>query len=409
VHPRSFLADIRGNFAMTFAICAIPVMLAAGMALDYTRVANYKSRLQAATDEAALAVAQDMSGLDDNSLKRMAEDFLHANLEGDDYAQLSAIDVQIDRTNKSLTVVADGNMPTSFTRLAGYPTLEYRVKASINAAYGGLEAVLVLDNTGSMSRSGKMAALKQAAKRFVGDMLTRNSREETVRIALVPFSNYVNIGMSNRNAPWASIPPDRNNPFLRWRGCVGSREYPRNLADSDFTAPVPGIMNVDCAAEITPLTADQKALNNAINRMRPNGLTYIPAGVSWGMRALSAQAPLTGGATEGEARDKSITKAIVLMTDGENTISKDRNQPTHNTRNLAETNNWTLEACSMAKAQNIKVYTMTFGTDVPPATAQLMSSCSSGDGYYFDASNGAQLEQAFGEIAVSLSKLYLSQ
>jgi hypothetical protein len=205
------------------------------------------------------------------------------------------------------------------------------------------------------------------------------------------------------------VPPDQAFPRSNWYGCVGSREYPLNLSDEDFSMPVPGVMNVECAAAILPLTADETALGAAIDRMRPNGLTYIPAGVAWGMRALSADAPFTGGATEEQARDKSITKAIVLMTDGDNTISKDSNRPTHASRDLAETNRWTLEACNLAKSKNYKVYTMTFGTEVPPVTAQLMKSCSSGDGYYFDASNGSELERAFGDIALSLSKLYLSQ
>jgi Flp pilus assembly protein TadG len=404
-----FLTDISGNFAITFAICAIPVMLAAGMALDYTQVINYKSRLQAAVDAAALAVAQDMTSLDDTGLNRMADDYLRANLTADDYAQVSAVQVQVDRVNKALTIVADGNMPTSFTRLAGYETLDYGVKASIHAAYGGLEALLVLDNTGSMARNNKIGDLKKAAKQFVSEMLARNGVEQVVKIGLVPFSNYVNVGMSNRNAAWITVPPDQAFPQSRWYGCVGSREYPLNLKDSDYATRVPGVMNVECAAEVLPLTADEAALNNAINRMQPNGLTYIPAGVSWGIRTLSAVAPFTGGATEQEARDKSITKAIVLMTDGENTISKDLNLPTHNSRDLAETNRWTLESCTIAKAQGIKVYTMVFGDEVPPAAAQLIKSCASSPEYYFDASNGAQLEQAFGDIAVSLSKLYLSQ
>jgi hypothetical protein len=127
------------------------------------------------------------------------------------------------------------------------------------------------------------------------------------------------------------------------------------------------------------------------------------------MRVLSAQEPFSGGATEEEAEENNITKAIVLMTDGENTISKSNGLPTHEDDDEAEANRWTTEACNQAKSKGIKVYTMTFGTEVPPATAQLIRDCSSGEGFHFDASNGDQLEQAFGQIATSLSKLYLSQ
>jgi len=404
-----FFGDAQGNFGTIVAISAVPVMLAAGVALDFARVSRYETRLQNAVDAAALAVAQDMSGLDDESLERLAADYLQSNLEEDDYSRVGDVDVQFDRANQSLTIVADGSMPTSFTRLAGYETLNYRVRASIRASYGALEAALVLDNTGSMSRSGKMRDLKRAAKQFVEDMIGRSGGDGSVKIAVVPFSNYVNVGTSNRNAAWISVPPDQNNPRTRWNGCAGSREYPLNLSDAGYATRVPGVMNADCAAEITPLTTDEQTLDNAINRMVPTGMTYIPAGVSWGMRVLSAQEPFSGGATEEEAEENNITKAIVLMTDGENTISKSNGLPTHEDDDEAEANRWTTEACNQAKSKGIKVYTMTFGTEVPPATAQLIRDCSSGEGFHFDASNGDQLEQAFGQIATSLSKLYLSQ
>lgn len=55
---RSFLADRKGNFAVAAAMATLPVMGAAGMAIDYTRADNVRAFMQAQSDMAALSGAQ---------------------------------------------------------------------------------------------------------------------------------------------------------------------------------------------------------------------------------------------------------------------------------------------------------------------------------------------------------------
>ncbi len=47
----------KGNVAITFALSAVPLVVAAGVALDYMRLSNTRSHLQSAVDAAVLAVA----------------------------------------------------------------------------------------------------------------------------------------------------------------------------------------------------------------------------------------------------------------------------------------------------------------------------------------------------------------
>ncbi len=52
--PR-FTADRRGNVAMIFALCSIPILFAVGMAMDYTSAARRRAKLDAIADSAALS------------------------------------------------------------------------------------------------------------------------------------------------------------------------------------------------------------------------------------------------------------------------------------------------------------------------------------------------------------------
>lgn len=54
-HLPRFTSDRRGNVAMIFALCSIPILFAVGMAIDYTSAARRRAKLDAIADSAALA------------------------------------------------------------------------------------------------------------------------------------------------------------------------------------------------------------------------------------------------------------------------------------------------------------------------------------------------------------------
>lgn len=55
---RSFLSNRKGNIAVAAAMATLPIMGAAGMAIDYTRADNVRAFMQAQSDMAALSGAQ---------------------------------------------------------------------------------------------------------------------------------------------------------------------------------------------------------------------------------------------------------------------------------------------------------------------------------------------------------------
>jgi hypothetical protein len=79
------------------------------------------------------------------------------------------------------------------------------------AVNGAVEVVLVLDNTWSMSEAGadgkpKINTLKEAASSLITQLF--NNADANVRVGLVPYADYVNVGTKYRNEPWLSIPAD---------------------------------------------------------------------------------------------------------------------------------------------------------------------------------------------------------
>ncbi|MCB1429666.1 MAG: VWA domain-containing protein [Nitratireductor sp.] len=455
---RHFLRNEGGNFAITFAICAIPLFLSAGLAVDYSSAYMFRGRLQNAVDTATLAAGKEMTQLNDGQLRKIVRQYVASNLEAADNDYIRKLDIDIDRSKMSLKVTADAKMNASFAPLIGIKTLDYEVVASVKTATGGIEAVLVLDNTGSMAGT-RLDQLKLASNTFLDDMFAQNTTSNKVKIGIVPFSEYVNVGTDNRNASWMNVESDSSRevcgetrdvlsksgcsientswmqdgilqtgtrevctnitysePYqtcwqeeTKWNGCAGSRDHPFNLRDANYNKRIPGAMNAWCPSRLTQLTDNRNALKNQIDSMYATGNTYIPAGLMWGLRAISSKAPFTEGTAKNTAAQKNITQAIILMTDGENTLSKDPNSYYHNAHDVDEANQYTLAACDAIKKEDIKIYALTFGDTVPQETKDMIKSCSSGSGYYFDADDGQALKAAFADIAASLNRLYLTQ
>jgi len=348
----------------------------------------------------------------------------------------------------------------------------------------------VLDNTWSMSEKdsagiSKINTLKTAAGALVTE-LTSNAKAD-VRIGLVPYADYVNVGIKNRSEPWLSVPPDYDvdpkprvcetknvtttpcleyaakyscttyidgvpqnstcggqcirtgTPYTekkevcsgggsatkyRWYGCVGSRmSGSTRLNDGAPSVTYPGYVETSqkCLNPIVPLTKDKAALQSAISGMIINigsykPYTYIPAGLIWGVNLLSPSAPFKE-ASAYDPKNSSPRKAIVLMTDGENTLRFTSNNGRHAALSstastaatqLAQTNADTKAICDYAKSNKIEIFSVAFMVDNADAKA-ILEYCATDAEHYFDASDSGKLMAAFSGIARSLSLVRLAR
>ena len=454
---KRFLKNKSGNFATMVAFASLPIMLGIGAAVDYSGVAREETRLQNALDSAILAVGIDFPSMSNVKVQQIIKDYLQSNMEPSEYTNIKNLSVKQDIKGRTLTATANGEFKTNFMMLAGINTFGYDAESQIKAASGGAEIALVLDNTGSMNLDGKLNALKTSATNFTNAMMTKATGGD-IKIGIVPFAAYVNVGLANRNASWIDVPADSSTTDPNfcymtsdvipgscttqtatnaegqtyktsqcqygaayevcgprttsetWLGCVGSRDYPYNLEDRSYTSrPVPGVMNISCGQEITSLTDTRQTVLDKITAMTGNGNTYIPTGLTWGMRLLSNDTPYSEAVTALTAKNKDIKKYLILMTDGDNTASAEvPTKPTHWGSDVAQSNTWTTEVCQNIKDEDITVFTITFGT-VLPDTANLIKGCASNAANYFHAVDGSELSAAFEGIRQQIAALHLSK
>ncbi|HET7411493.1 MAG TPA: TadE/TadG family type IV pilus assembly protein, partial [Pararhizobium sp.] len=194
-----------GNFGILAAVLMVPLLLAGGMAVDYTNLSRLRSNLQNANDAAALMAAREFSRTDNLPTQQDIEKVLQGNM----HLPAKVTDVQLEGDNLVLTSRSTANLFFSGILPAGTSQVDVLSAVKIQGKGEELDVVLVLDNTGSMNADGKIDALKDAASNFVQTLLALNTNGNTkVRIGIVPFSNYVNVGIEKRNASWIWVPPD---------------------------------------------------------------------------------------------------------------------------------------------------------------------------------------------------------
>lgn len=308
-----------------------------------------------------------------------------------------------------MIVNVDGVMKTLVMRILGIDQVNVSAQTRVaRTVINRAEIAMVLDTTGSMAGS-KLSTLQDAAKELIDDSLKANedSAQPLVKIGIVPFAQYVNVGVSRRSASWISVPADSGTQTFY--GCVGSRNYPDNVQDQNYdTNPVPGLMNITCPSEITNLTTDKDTLESAVDALHASGYTYIGAGLTWGWRMVSPDAPLTKGIAYEDMDKKKLKtkKFVILMTDGENTRAP--SYPKHNSSDNTLANDLTQEICTNIKAINIQIFTVAF-TVTDPTTLDMLQTCATSKNYAFNAQDSGALVAAFQSISNQISQLRLAQ
>ena len=187
---RAFRNARDGNIAMIYALTLIPIIAATGSAIDLSRGMVVKMRLGEALDSAALAVGGTL-GLTQAQMTTKAQQFLTANYPGTDIGQIS--NLTVSSSGQVVTVSATATVQTAFMGLFGINYLTVNSMAEVTRDSKGLEVALVLDNTGSMAQSGKLAALKSAATTLIDTVWAGQTTPAYAKGSIVPFSFTVRV------------------------------------------------------------------------------------------------------------------------------------------------------------------------------------------------------------------------
>lgn len=462
--------DRRGSLIVQFALAGLVLVVLVFGVLDMSRASTTKSRLQDGLDAATLSAA--LSSADTNAALDLVGDKVLA-------AQLKASGIPVTASTATFTIdangavhgVAEAAVKPFVMSLFTNNNMVLKVDNTVMRGLGSsVELALVLDTTASMA-GAKLTTLKTAAQDLVNTLSSK--ADGNLKIAVVPFADYVNIGLSRRNEPWVSAADysttsttkgscstqktkqvcgtetysctkyndgvpytatcSRNvncqtvtlNPPITtctqdkttvtnyvFKGCVGSPAYPKNVQDSDTTRIYPGIYNATCAKEITPLTSTMTTVKTAITGLTTAGNTYIPSGLAWGFNILSSPVPLTEAAAY-DAKGKNLypRKALVLMTDGQNTMKMNANGTHSGVAGgtvATQADTYTAELCNNIKAKKIELFTVAF--QVTDATTKTMlQTCATDASHYFDATDSAALTVSFKKIGDALRNVYIAQ
>lgn len=415
---RAFQSDRRGNVLIMFGFAAIPLIGLVGAAVDYSRASTARQMLSAAVDSAALMAARDASKLTDSQLRSRIDQWIRANLSGDVADAFGNATIAIDRNARTVDIAATIDMRTTLIRVLGKDSVA--VHSNSQSAWGTntIELALVLDNTGSMSSSGKMTALKTASNDLINIMKDAATEPDQIKISIVPFATQVKLDAATyKNESWMRFNMTRptncdwwgNNcttetmSKAKWtangEGCITDRDQDYDTTDGETIDnnakryPAYWCANTSLAS-ILPLTSDWTALTNKVATMTPVGNTNVTIGAVWGMATLSTAAPFGQAQAAGTPR---LTKYMILLTDGDNTQNRF-------TTNGSSIDARTRLACTNAKAAGIRVYTIR----VINGDRDLLKSCASQESMYYEVSSASQLSPVFQAIAREISQVRLT-
>ncbi|UKK86209.1 pilus assembly protein [Sphingopyxis sp. BSN-002] len=191
----------------------------------------------------------------------------------------------------------------------------------------------------------------------------------------------------------------------------GSTSFGKSAAGGSDVAACP-----PAAMKLTTMTKNDRAgFVSYIGKLKAQGYTYHDAGMVWGARLLSPDGLFKSENLEAPNK-RPIARHIVFMTDGEPTApisnfsfqsqeqSTGRIGASSDAEAVKRHTNRFLQLCEAAKAKNITIWIVGFGTSITTA----LKTCAT-PGKTYSAANAAQLNENFQAIARQISKLRLSQ
>ncbi|HEX2840989.1 TadE/TadG family type IV pilus assembly protein [Hyphomicrobium sp.] len=446
---RRFADETSGSIAIMFALILVALCLFVGGAVDIGRWLNAQHQTTAAADAAVLAGARmlQLNEKDVAGARAAAQKYYLENTKG----RSGVVDdtIAFDAVDNGTAFAASGSayLQTTFLNFAHVPKLRIAVPSKALLRAGGkandaVEISMMLDVTGSMGGS-KITDLKKAANDLVAIVISDSSNYNPVRVAIVPFAEGVRLP-SSANAKARGTPMDKVDLKYTSRGktttytyyptdCVvertgtnkytdaapGSGNYVMTLFNDDNVKLVNGKSYGTCglpaADELVPLTNDKVLLKNRIDNLVLSGATAGQIGTAWAWYTLSPNwNSLWATSAAASAYGSGPRKIAILMTDGEYNLQYDVNGVSTNDRGAgsAANSDSTTQAravCTAMKAKGITVYTVGFALGSNATAITTLKQCATNSSMAYTPDSGAELQQAFRDIALKINQLYLTQ
>jgi Flp pilus assembly protein TadG len=447
-HYRRFAKDEAGNIAIMFGLTAVVLLTAGGLAVEVSRAMTERSSMANALDAAVLATARSISL--GEITRAEAENYMNAmfaanlNVSAEEVAGYRIENIQFNEATKTLSANGARDFDTMFRFFGENNALTLQTNSA--ALYGTtyVEVAMTFDVTGSM-KGARLRNLKTAAVEGVTQLLG-DGDNETIRISAIPYAEAVNVGALSRY-----VFPDNGGPTVAPPSLgslvdmLESGEMPEGISPSANLSGSGRLGEDDCATErkgsfmylpdgpdkalvnrddrlavcpeagLIPLTNDVDALISSINKYRDGGFTAGQIGIQWAWYTLAHQwadyLPAGAKPRDPATSNDTVRKYAVIMTDGEfNTVYAGENRSRPGGANGTLSTNHALKLCEAMKAEGITIFTIGFQLGETRAINMLRDCATPQDGaiqYFYNASTGTDLTNAYRNIAATIQSLRL--
>ncbi len=403
--------DQRGSTVTLIAAAAVPLVAFVGLSVDTARGYLLKQRMGFALDGAVLAAAT-LPNASEDEVKAMGKKFFDANFPSG-YMGIGTVTPTFTLSTDKTTVTGDvtADMPTALMSVVGLDTVDIGSNAAAQRQSKGLELVLALDNTGSMSNAD-IRDLKDASEALLDVLYGDRETVDNLWVGLVPFDLRVNLANYPSIMGFTATNPNHV--------CANQRSGHETDDATPSTSPFDTEYNTEysleeewgCqAAPALALTKERSTLDATLEEMDDLGGTRIDIAAAWAFRMISPKwKGLWGDPDTPKPYDEPLMeKAVIIMTDGENAPHPIRS-PSHwkydpNVPSAATANARLTATCTAMKDKEIIVYTIQFNK-TSTSLRNLLTNCATSPDHYYHAASD-ELDDVFVEIANKLSNLRL--
>ncbi|SLN13806.1 hypothetical protein ROA7450_00225 [Roseovarius albus] len=355
-----FRRDEDGAMTVLTLFFAIIMLIMAGFGVDMMRYEMHRARVQNTLDASVLAGAGAASGLDEARIEEVVRDYFNKAGQIASLNEFDEDDIVTSLNAAKVTASADLTLNTYLMKLLNVNTLSTSGASTAEVRIPKLEISLVLDVSGSMSRTGsdgivKLDALKVAAKEFVTDAMAIGEAGD-VMISIVPFSFGVTPSLEIFNALNVNQTHNRygqdyevfNDATLNEAYCIrfsGSDYDDTAISTTDllqqriYSARYGNFEQLEegnnrpwrtCYTdeyfEILPYSFSETKLHEKIEDLVANGNTSGHEGIKWGAGLLDPEFQSVAQVVDPTLSnipalytEPDTLKVIVMMGDGANT------------------------------------------------------------------------------------------
>lgn len=361
----SLWRDRSGNFALMFALCSVPVVVALGCSVDYVQAINTHRRMQSALDAALVAAVKEVGTKDSTALKTEIANWLEAESVQKGYYVLNTNTIAIDATNSTIKASVTATVPTTFLKIAGVNNVPVAVTSAVaggpdSISKNAFSMYLVLDRSGSMDEDTKTTYTTTCYTIPLWKWGAYTCTKKYKKIEALKLAVGSLMGQFSTSDP--------DTKYVRTGAVAYDLEMYGNVA----------------------LAWGEEATLNFVNTLTADGGTNSSDAFKLAYESVTAATEITAHKNK---NGQTPAKYIVFMTDGDNNKDK-QNGDSYD----INTKYW----CDQARTNGVGVYTIAFMA--PKKGQDLLKYCATTAENFFAAEDTSDLVDAFKIIGETSSK-----